>query len=444
MEDKTIFEKLKSEKWNYKARIITEDRIKDILLEKILNKARRFVCLITPFWTWAAVNELKLLKFFEENSGKINIILIGRENVNKYFHNRAIFNHTFSKLDIRNCWVVKNLHTKLYFNEKYILLTSANMTASSLELTKDKSKYNFEEAVLLKLKPIEFEKRAWYTFGNLNPFEIPPFVYIKDIRTFRKNRFLLGYGYKEVNKMEVPTVFSFPEMMEEWLLSEHTIETYKWKGIKGNKLLHLGEVEDFCPICKKEDCNFSRTFICHKYGIEYKNMKNHCMGPISDCNKGPFFESGTNFDQKCPITVFYCPNKELFYDPAKNKLICQGSLIKAQYGDYQNNFYKYVDPEIIAELDDEVDILSEECKQIDPIYYCSKCGRILKEDQDKIIQFDEFESAGSLYYCSTCDDYLIEQCPKCFRSFLPIKFASSYFYCEYCNREYYYHIENNW
>ena len=419
MEDKTIFEKLAPEKWNYEAMIITEERIKDILIDKIIKKAKRFVCLITPFWTWGAVNELKLIKIFEEINSKINIIIFGKEKVNKHFHNRAIFNHAFSKLNIRNCWFVKNLHTKLYFNEKYILLTSANITTTSLELAKDKSRFNFEEAVLLKLKPINFEDQAWLSFGNINPFEIPPFVYIKDFKDFRKDRFLLGYGYKEVNKVEVPTIFSFPEMMEEWLLSKDTINTYDWEKIKANKLLHLGEVEDFCPICKQQDYNFSRTFICHKYGIEYSKMVGHCDGPISDCKKGPFFESIANLDQKCPITVFYCPNKKVFFDPGKNRMIDRGLLEEASSGE---EYIPYREEEIT------------------PILYCQHCGKFIKT-KEIYIYFDDYDYKGEIYHCSKCNKDFLEYCPRCYRKYFEINLENSNFHCEFCQGDFYFRTE---
>jgi len=442
MEEESIFKKLKPEEWNYEAKIIPREKIKDTIINVILRSAKNFVCLIAPFWTWKAVIELNLIDIFKELlKNNVKILLFGREDVPEFFHNIKIFNYCITKLNIRNCWLVKNLHSKLYYNEKLILLTSANITGSSLGYEGQEWTFNFEEAILFKSKPIPFEEGAWYTFDNLNPFEIPPFMHIQDFKDFNKhkNRFPFGYGYKEINKVEIPSIFSFPEMMKEWSLSTDSIKTYDREEIEENRLLHLGEKEDFCPICKDKGCDFSRTYICHKYGIEYKDMNDHCNW--LECKFGPVFESITELRQRCPVTVFYCPDKNLFYDPAKNKLICRNYLKKAQYGEIWNPHFYEIDPDLMHKLKKEEDILSEECQNKDYLYFCSSCGTILNEDKENNIFFTDFDYRERLYFCPKCEKRILEHCPKCYHSYLPIDFSSSYFYCEYCNEEYHYHYE---
>ena len=435
-ESDEIYKKLRPEEWNYEAKIISREKIRDVLVDVILKESKRFVCLITPYWTWKAVKRIGLTEIFTDLLDKnINILLFGREKVNpKYFHNLSIFNYYFTKLNIRNCWLVKQLHSKLYYNEKHSLITSANFTATSLDVADEEWNFNFEEAILLKLKPVPFEERAWITFNNLNPFEIPPYKHLKSLKNYPKKRFLIGLGYEEHSKIKTPSIFSFPEMMKEWLLSEETINSYNWEEIKNNKLIHLGEKEDFCPICKEEDCNFSRTFICPRFGIEYSEMVGHCNRPFS-CDFGPIYKTHDFFNQKCPITVFYCPNKDIFYDPAKNEMLCRGFLKKGIYGaHWEPEPSELFDPMEIERLNDFVDIFSKECEFIDPILFCSSCGTII-EKLEKWINFLEYDNDIQLLKCPKCEQELLNKCPKCSRRFININLKSNYFYCEFCHDE---------
>ena len=92
-------------------------------------------------------------------------------------------------------------------------------------------------------------------------------------------------------------------------------------------------------------------------------------------------------------------------------------------------------------LKKEEDILSEECQNKDYLYFCSSCGTILNEDKENNIFFTDFDYRERLYFCPKCEKRILEHCPKCYHSYLPIDFSSSYFYCEYCNEEYHYHYE---
>lgn len=49
---------LASEEFNYEGKLIPRDRISETLVDIIIKQARRFICLIAPFWTRKAVKEM--------------------------------------------------------------------------------------------------------------------------------------------------------------------------------------------------------------------------------------------------------------------------------------------------------------------------------------------------------------------------------------------------
>ena len=268
MNEDKIFEGLKSEEWNYEAKIIPRSKIRETLENKILNEAENFVCLLTPYWTPAAVNMFNLRHHFEELRGRgIKIYLFSRIEANSedYYKNQynfTLFNEFFHELGIKNCWLVKSLHSKLYFNEKYILLSSANLTASSLGLAYGRFINNYEDGVLLKLKDIKYDKNGYLIFSNLNPFDIPPFYAIQNLKEIPRDRFLLNIlGKHEISKIDIPSIFSFPDMMEDWLLSTETIRTYNRSEFGKKDIIHIGEKENYCPICKSKECDLSLIHI---------------------------------------------------------------------------------------------------------------------------------------------------------------------------------------
>jgi len=433
MSEEEFYSGLISEKYNYHARIIPRDQISQIIQRVIISKARRFVCLITPYWTKAGIRELNLIPLIQQKlKNNIDVYLFSRYDADpKKLHkeNIEIFRSLFFDNKIINCWLVRNLHGKLYYNEKYILLTSANFTTTSLGFAWGKYENNFEEGVLLKLKRIQKDKVTSLGFSNLNPFMIPPFYYMKKnskLSEFPKNRFLKGCGYHTTSEIEIPALFSFPEMMKDWLLSTETISLYERKNILRNKLIHLGEFEDFCPICKDDDCGYSRTYICHKYGIEYPEMSDHCKH-IFDCEKGPFFKTHEFYKLRCPITVFYCPKENIFYDPAENKFREKGVLISGT--DARDEFFyrEIGHPEAIENI----------------IIYCPKCKSIL-EEHDKSVYFSGWDlDMGSntdyeieLYKCPDCNNFRLKNCPCCDDSFTIFDISSKHYFCEKRNNYY--------
>ena len=138
-------------------------------------------------------------------------------------------------------------------------------------------------------------------------------------------------------------------MMKDWLHSVDTIESYDIDNIKNNKLIHLGESEVVCPVCGRQNCNFSRTYICHKYGIEYSEMVDHCGG-IFECEKGPFFKTHEFYKMRCPITVFYCPSKNIYYDPAKDKFREASELVSGKYDRAELYYEEIGHPEAIEKI----------------------------------------------------------------------------------------------
>jgi len=356
LSEKEFYSGIISEKYNYQARIIPRDQISQIIQDVIISKARSFICLITPYWTKTGIRELNLIPLLQQKLKKdINIYVFCRYDADpKKLHkeNIEIFRSLFFDHNLFNCWLIRNLHGKLYYNEKYILLTSANFTTTSLGFAWGKYENNFEEGVLLKLKKIQKDEVTTLGFSNLNPFMIPPFYYLKKRSKFSDlpdKRFLMGCGYKTTSEIEIPALFSFPEMMKDWLLSTETTRSYDRTNILNNNLIHLGEFEDFCPICKDDDCEYSRTYICHKYGVEYPDMSNHCKH-IFNCERGPFFKTHEFYKLRCPITVFHCPKENVYYDPAKNKIREKGELISGVYA-RNELFYKDIGhPEAIENI----------------------------------------------------------------------------------------------
>ncbi len=425
-----IFEGLKSEEWNYEAKIIPRSKIRETLETKILNEAESFVCLLTPYWTPTAVNMFNLRYHFEELKKRaIKIYLFSRIEANskeyaKNQNNFTLFNEFFHDLGIKNCWLVKNLHSKLYYNEKYILLSSANLTASSLGLTYGRFINNYEEGVLLKLKDIKYDKNGYLIFSNLNPFDIPPFYAIQNLKEIPKGRFLLNIlGKHETSKIEIPSIFSFPDMMEDWLLSVETIKTYNRSEFGKKDIIHIGEKENYCPVCKSKECDYSRTFICQRNGIEYPEIAKHCSF-FFECEFAPDFKTHKFYDQKCPISVFYCPEKNCFYDPSRD----------AEY--FKNESLLAINENLETFMNsDSLDINEF-------ILYCPNCQKILIE-QGEVIYFSDFDFTKpiELYKCSDCNNSYITMCPNCDTGFPNINLSSEYFKCNKVNREFHYRIE---
>ncbi len=435
MEENEFYNGLIAEKYNYEARIVPREKISDVLIHKIIKKAKIFVCLITPYWTRAGVNSLGLLSLLRNKKDKIKIYLFSRYDATptqSRNENIEIFKEYFYNLGIRNCWLVRNLHGKLYYNEKYILLTSANFTTTSLGFAYGGFENNFEEGVLLKLKWIKKDEQTKIYFSNINPFRIPPFYYLKfrkNLSDFPKNRFLLGCGYHTTSEIEIPSIFSFPEMMKDWLLSVDTIESYNINNIQNNKLIHLGESEALCPVCRSENCKFSRTYICHKYGIEYPEMVDHCSG-IFECEKGPFFKTHEFYKMRCPITVFYCPSKNIYYDPAKDKFREASELISGNYARNELFYQEIGHPEAIENI----------------VIYCPQCKKIL-EETDFIAYFSGFDLNTQndyeleIYKCTKCNNYRLKECPYCDEGFTLINIEEEYYYCEKRNEHLHFRIE---
>jgi HKD family nuclease len=148
--------------WNYDASIISKNYLKNVLTEKIIKNAENFVCLMAPFWTWSGVKFLNLIDELKvAKRRKVKIYLFGKSEDS--FNAKEIFRSFYEKNGIKNCWLVKDLHSKIYFNETYILISSANITKTALnpdETDIDDNSYNFEDSILLRLKKVQItEKR---------------------------------------------------------------------------------------------------------------------------------------------------------------------------------------------------------------------------------------------------------------------------------------------
>ena len=439
MSKEDFYTGIKSATFNYQAKIVPREQISDTIRTKVIAEAEEFLCLITPYWTIAGIRELGLIPLLQQKlKENVKIYLFSRYEAlprNDYNNSVEIFKNLHNA-GIINCWHVRNLHGKLYYNEKNILLTSANFTTTSLGFARGRYENNFEEGVLLKLKPIKKSNTTRLYFSNINPFMIPPFYYMKigkGLSELPKKRFLLGCGYHKTSDIEIPALFSFPEMMKDWLLSSETSQTYRRERILNNKLTHLGEREGFCPICRKSDCDFSRTYICHKYGIEYPDMKNHCKSFL-DCNKGPIFRTHEFYKLRCPITVFYCPSRNMYYDPAKDKLRDSSDLFSvtnAREVFYEREFMH--------------------SSSIDNIFvYCPNCKSILQEQElyahftdEDLGRSSHYSHEIEIYKCPICNNYRLKECPECDDGFTLINIENEYYHCEKRNMDYPFHVQGN-
>ncbi len=402
--------------WNYDAKIIPRTEIRKVLLDTIVEKAKKFICFISPYWFWGAEKQLDLGERFQQKQDQnVAIYLFGRELPEDQSHNHKMFKYFFFIKNIRNCWFVKNLHTKLYYNEEFILITSANIAPTSLGLRSQSGNVNFEEAVLLKTKKIEINSQTRFFYYNPNPFHIPPLFYLEQDEGYSNKRYLLGSGVEKDKDLEVPAIFSLPEMLKDWLVSTTTIKTYD-RDNRSNALLHLGELDSFCPICHSPDYHYARTYICHKHGIEYPKLVDHCTNPF-DCEMGPFYKYSQFYEQKCPVTVFYCENEDIFYDPAEDKKIPRGILCSAKDG-------REIESQEYGE------------KKHEFLYYCGICGSLLTErekpmriygDSERRVDIDE---EIACYNCTGCGRSFIEYCPICDEAFPSIDLNKADFYCD--------------
>ena len=155
---------------------------------------------------------------------------------------------------------------------------------------------------------------------------------------------------------------------------------------------------------------------------------------MDDIIKGPYFKSHEFYKLRCPITVFYCPEKEIFYDPAKDKFRDIGYLLSGKDA-REEFFYKEIGhPEALENI----------------VVYCPKCKGIL-EEQNRVIYFSGWDlDMGSntdyeieLYKCPNCNSYRLKECPCCEDGFTIIDPSSEYYYCEERNNYYPFQVSDS-
>lgn len=103
MKENEFYDGLIAEKYNYEARIVPREKISEVLMYKIIEKAKSFVCLITPYWTRAGVNSLGLLSLLRNKKDNIKIYLFSRYDATPTKgrnENIEIFKNYFSNLGI--------------------------------------------------------------------------------------------------------------------------------------------------------------------------------------------------------------------------------------------------------------------------------------------------------------------------------------------------------
>ncbi len=171
--------------WNYDASIVSKNDLKDVLMEEIVKKAEDFVCLMAPFWTWSGVNFLNLRdELMKAKRRNVKIYLFGKSEDS--INTKQIFSEFYQKNGIKNCWLVKDLHSKIYYNETYILISSANITKPALNPDEKNiddnpyNSYNFEDSILLRLKEVQITEKCSWNLSNLNPFKLPLYTFADD------------------------------------------------------------------------------------------------------------------------------------------------------------------------------------------------------------------------------------------------------------------------
>lgn len=149
--------------------VITNKKIPEKMLD-ILKNAKEFFIGITPYFSpWEEVEEA--LKEQAKKGVKI-VLLIRRDKESEYEQLQIIKELKSTNVDI---FYFRNLHAKVYLNEKEILITSMNMTKSSLN--------NFELGVFFQDKSFiekfkkeiifdNFDKGFCCGCGNRIPFDI--------------------------------------------------------------------------------------------------------------------------------------------------------------------------------------------------------------------------------------------------------------------------------
>lgn len=414
--------------WNYDARIISKNDLKNVLTEKIIKNAENFVCLMAPFWTWGGVKFLNLIDELKEAKKRnVKIYLFGKseDSINA----KEIFRSFYEKNGIKNCWLVKDLHSKIYYNETYILISSANITKTALnpdEIDIDNNSYNFEDSILLKLKKVQVTEKRSLILSNLNPFKLPLYTFADNpiYEEYFWNKFYsaaLGDNKHEFKtKIKIPNVFSFGLILRDW---------YLYPLIDENILKHINEYYGICPICNKKECKYSKQVICLKHNLPYEDMKRHCS---MDCEYFPDFERGEFYDEKCPITVFFCPSTNKYYDPRNNSNVT-GNELRSTY-DFHDEYLDFGDEEHNEYYSDF-------------IFYCRNCEKILepmeREGYIEAYMSDNFDGREGVevFKCPNCETIYFKYCPNCHKGFIELKKDSSYIYCEHCNNEWNYRIE---
>ncbi len=223
------------------------------------------------------------------------------------------------------------------------------------------------------------------------------------------------------NKIKIPNVFSFALILRDW---------YLYPLIDEKILKHINEYYGICPICNKKECKFSKETICLKHNLAYEDMKGHCS---TDCEYFPFFERGEFYDEKCPITVFFCPTTDQYYDPRIDEKFTRNKL---------RSPFDYVDFESLDYEDEDYDQ-----KYYNNIFYCKTCKNILElMGQEAYVsnhRDDNFEwrDGVEVYRCSNCEKIYLKYCPNCHKGLIELRKDSSYFYCGNCEREWSYRKE---
>jgi hypothetical protein len=87
-------------------------------------------------------------------------------------------------------------------------------------------------------------------------------------------------------------------------------------------------IMEFAQYVIKKECKYSKQVICLKHNLPYENMKGHCS---MDCEYFPDFKRGEFYDEKCPITVFFCPSTNQYYDP-RNDSNLSGNELRSTSG----------------------------------------------------------------------------------------------------------------
>lgn len=232
-------------------------------ITKIIDESKEYCFIVTPYYyAWEHLTK-SLTKAAEQ---KKKIVFFIREE-KSYFEGGEYFDTGIKPLIEYGFDVVyvKNLHAKLYMNEREVLVTSMNAYNSS-------SQYNFEIGVTFA-NPDSFKRN--FIYGELMGSR--PYYSIIEGRYFREEREKKEAEKKKEEEREQAEI-KRKEEREKLLLERNSSVNIERKGfcIRCGTVIPFDTTKPFCLDCYKTWASWGnydwQERYCHVCGKEFNNI----------------------------------------------------------------------------------------------------------------------------------------------------------------------------